>query len=220
MDLINLYVQKNELDKLNNNNLESTGFLKLFLSNENKLKISRLLYNEIYLSNNIEEFNSIKKIVDEFLESWTTKKDFKKIFSKGFKHFQTKDLLIDYLNKSFIDKFKNIIVKYDLFEFQRINNPYNHIFEYKINNKIHSKKISQMTHEDLNYITFNNNNDKFNRNNLFNDKYHDIKYYEKSIYKRNIDKEETGQLETRTLFNNNHKKYNNNELLNNIDYLK
>ena len=216
MDLINLFIQK----FLPTNNFKEKTVKDLFQSDENKIIISQNLYRELFLPNNQELYDKIRKGVDKYVTLWITTGKLDKLSETNGYSINASDDQLRFYNKQFIDTFKDIITNYDTYNFEIQNNPYKHILSYKVDSKKITKKISELQVEDFNYATFNNYNDKFNNNLLFNANYHKIPYYEKSIYKRNYDILDMGSFRERKLVNDNYKLYNNYELFNNVDYLR
>lgn len=216
MDIVDLFIQK----FLPTKNLKYQSVKELFQSDTNKLKIAHVLYREIYLPNNQLIFDKIKDDVNKYINIWIASGKLDHLLETSSYSINDPNEQLNFYNKLFIDTYKNIIINYDLYNFEINNNPYKHILSYRINSKLVNKKISDMMPEDYNNLTFNNYNSKFNIDNQFNKNYHQIPYYEKSLYKRNYDFLDMGSLRERKLVNNNSKKYNNNELLNNISYLK
>jgi hypothetical protein len=220
MDIFDLFINKNK-----ETNVKFITVKDRFQSKENKDKLSHNLYREIYLSNNQSLFNKIQEKVNKYVELWISNGKLDKLKETNSYSINDPELQLNYYNKLFIDTFKNAIINYNTMESEIINNPYKHIIEYKkINNDNKEiniiKKISDLTVEDYNYITFNNYNDINNVNTNFNTNYHKIPYYEKALYKHNYDILDMGSFRERKLINNNYKRYNNNELINNVDYLR
>lgn len=215
MDILNFFIKKNSIT-----DVKFQSVKELFQSESNKNKLSHILYREIYLPNNQSLFNKIQEQVNKYVNIWITNGKLDKLIETNSYSINDPELQLNYYNKIFIDTFKNIIINYNYYESEIENNPYKHILEYKIKNKTYTKKISELTAEDYNYITFNNYNDKNTQNIQFNVNYHKIPYYEKSLYKRNYDVLDMGSYRERKLVNDNYKKYNNDELFNNVSYLR
>lgn len=215
MDVLDLYIKKN----LQTENGTIPSINKLFISNENIYKLTKILYRELYIYNNEKLFNELKQKVILYSNKWVepinTNGDssLDKFITKSFHNHNEK---LDYINNLFINYYKNKLLDGKTFyEHEIQNNPYKKKYDYKI------KNIDSYPSENLNdSLSFNNYNTKYTTNLQFSNKYHKIPYYEKSLYRKNIDKDDNGSFRERKLLNNNFKKYNNNELLNNIDYLK
>lgn len=216
MDIINLFIQK----FLPTENVKYKSVKELFQSDENKITLSQNLYRELYLSNNQELYNNIQKNVDKYVDIWIKNGKLDKLSETTGYSINSPDEQLRFYNKQFIDTFREVLTNYDTYNFEIENNPYKHILSYKVNSKKINKKISEIQADDIDYITFNNYNDKFNNNLLFNANYHKIPYYERSIYRRNYDVLDMGSFRERKLVNDNYKLYNNEELLNNVDYLR
>lgn len=216
--LLNLFIQKNKETKILNNshNLSTPGIKsinELFISNENILKLSQILYRELYISNNIELFDKIKANVYKYTKLWVDSNKLSKFISDDYILNYNEQLR--YINHLFINYYREFLlngksfIEHEMYD----NNPYKHIYNYKINNKLNLTN-------DYNELVFNNYNDKYTTNLRFSNNYNKIPYYEKSLYSKNIDKNDNGSFRERKLLNNNFKKYNNNELFNGLDYLK
>lgn len=221
MDIVNLFIQKNvtTLDK-NNQELNFKNIKELFISSENINNLSRILYRELYLPNNETLFNQIKGKVIEYTTIWVESNKLDKYIQEiNDSNNNVNDLneQVRYLNSLFIKFYKFKFLKTsDFMEHEIDNNPYKHIYEYKMI----KKKNSDILADDYGYVTFNNYNDKYTTNLQFSKKYNEIPYYERGLYSQNIDKKDNGSFRERKLVNNNYKKYNNDELFNNINYLK
>jgi hypothetical protein len=216
MDILDIFINRNK-----ETNVKFLTVKERFQSEENKNKLSHILYREVYLPNNQNLFNKIRENVNKYVDIWIKNNKLDNLKETNSYSINDSDLQLRYYNKIFIDTFKNVITNYNTMEFEINNNPYKHVIEYKKNNNENiTKKISDLTVNDYNYITFNNYNDKNTLNNNFDNKYHKIPYYEKSLYRHNYDIVDMGSFRERKLVNNNYKKYNNNELLNNVDYLR
>jgi hypothetical protein len=224
MDILNNFIKKNLLTK----NVKIQSVKDLFQSEENKLKLSQLLYREIYQPNNSSLFKQIRNQVDKYVQIWIKNGKLDKLLeTNSFSINDSHEQLI-YYNKLFVDTFKNIITNFDTYNSEIKNNPYKHILEYKIqvkneidnSEKNEIKKIANINANEYEYIPFNNYNDKFNLNVQFNKNYHKIPFYEKALYKRNYDMLDMGSFRERKLVNDNYKRYNNDELFNNVDYLR
>jgi len=216
MDIVNLFIKK----FLPTENVKYKTVKELFQSEENKNILSQNLYREVYLSNNQELYDKIKKNVDKYVEIWIKTGKLDKLSETTGYSINAPEEQLRFYNKQFIDTFREVLTNYDTYNFEIENNPYKHILSYKVNSQKINKKISELQADDINYITFNNYNDKFNNNLLFNSKYHKIPYYERSIYRRNYDVLDMGSFRERKLVNDNYKLYNNEELINNVDYLR
>lgn len=215
MDILNLYIKKN----VPTENAKIPSINKLFISNENVYKLTKILYKELYIYNNEKLFNELKKKVIHYTNKWVEPinvngdSSLDKFITKSFDNYNEK---LYYVNHLFINYYKHKLLDGKTFYDHEIqNNPYKTKYNYKINNTLNYP--SEEFNESL---SFNNYNDKYTTNLQFSNKYHKIPYYEKSLYKVNIDKDDNGSFRERKLLNNNYKKYNNNELINNIDYLK
>ncbi len=219
MDILNAYIQKN----LKSENVKLTSINELFTSDENISKLTRILYRELYLASySPESFNTIKEQVLDYATRWSNSVDnngrsnLEKFISKLSNNYtNTANEQLDYINHLFISYYRNKLLNGKTFIQHEIdNNPYKHIYSYKINNnKMHPIDM-------YNNIPFNNYNTKYTTNLQFSDNYNKIPYYEKALYKKNIDTTDNGSFRERKLLNNNFKKYNNDELFNNVSYLR
>lgn len=216
MDIVDLFIQK----FLPTKNIKFQSVKDLFQSESNKLYLANILYKEIYLSNNNIIFQNIKNDVNKYIELWISSGKLDHLEETNSYSINAPDEQLNYYNNLFITTFKNIIINFDLYNFEKNNNPYNHILNYRINSKIVNKKYSDILPEDYENLSFNNYNTKFTRSSQFTKKYHEIPYYEKALYKRNYDMLDMGSFRETKRINNNTKKYNNNELYNNISYLR
>lgn len=215
MDVLDLYIQKN----LPTENAKIPSINKLFISNENIHLLTKILYRELYIYNNNKLYNELKQKVIMYTNKWVDPintggdSSLDKFITKSFHNHNEK---LDYINHLFINYYKNKLSDgKSFYEHEILNNPYKKKYDYKIEN------TDNYPSEHLNAsLSFNNYNTKYTTNLQFSNKYNKIPYYEKSLYKKNIDKNDNGSFRERKILNNNFKKYDNNELLNNIDYLK
>jgi hypothetical protein len=214
MNINKLYNEKLE-ETIVNQSYDSNYLKNLFLSEKNKNIISNNLYREVYLPNNQQLYNNITKIVNnpdniKWIDNILNKSKFDDINQYNlFEH-------LNYLNKLFVDTFKNVITNYNTYEFEIANNPYKHTYT---KNGKNDNKISDMLSTDYQHITFNNNNDKNNLNIHFNKNYNKIPYYESALYSKHMDFKDNGSFRERKLDSYNPKRYNNSELLTNVSYL-
>lgn len=212
MDIIKLFIDKN---KITSNQIKY-DIKKQFLNIQNIDHISRIIYRELYLPNNNEIFQNTKKLVNNYINILINTGELNKLLSIDYINSNDLNEHLTYVNFLFIQKYKFHFLKNINYVTHEINNnPYKQLYTYKI-----KKKNSDILSNDYESISFNNYNDIYLTDNKFNNKYHSIPYYEKSLYKINIDKNDNGSFRERKLINNNYKKYNNDELLNNIEYLK
>lgn len=213
------------INKLYNQKHEETVFMvkydkehlkKLFLSEKNKNIITNNLYREVYLPNNQELYNKINSVINNNdTIKWI---DFA-LHNKIHDDITEINILeyLNYLNKLYVDTYKNILTNFNTYDFEIANNPYKHTYT---KNGKSDNKISDMTSADYSFITFNNNNDKNNLNIQFQQPYNKVKYYEAALYSKNVDFTDNGSFRERKLENYNSKRYNNSELLTNVSYLK
>lgn len=216
MDIVDLFIQK----FLPTKNIKFQSVKELFQSDSNKLHLAHILYKEIYLPNNNNIFNNIKNDVNKYVDLWIKSGKLNSLEETNSYSINAPDEQLNYYNHLFITTFKNIIINYDLYNFEINNNPYKHILNYRINSNSDNKKYSDILPEDYDNLSFNNYNTKFTRSSQFTKKYHEIPYYEKALYKRNYDLLDMGSFREKKIINYNKKKYNNNELYNNISYLR
>lgn len=221
MDILKSFIDKNLITEDNKQELKFKSIKELFSSEDNINNISRILYRELYLPNNQTLFNKTKNQVQQYVKLWI-KSGYLDKFEKNNNNnleINTNDLneQLRYFNSLFISYYKTKLIKSESFMQHEIdNNPYKHIYEYQMN----KKKNADILANDYNYVTFNNYNDKYTVNIQYPRSYHNIPYYEKSLYNHNLDRLDNGSFRERKLVNNNSKKYNNTELLNNVDYLR
>lgn len=137
MDIVNLFIQKNvtTLDK-NNQELNFKNIKELFISSENINNLSRILYRELYLPNNETLFNQIKGKVIEYTTIWVESNKLDKYIQEiNDSNNNINDLneQVRYLNSLFIKFYKFKFLKTsDFMEHEIDNNPYKHIYEYKM----------------------------------------------------------------------------------------
>ena len=216
MDIVKSFIQKNSTTKVDKQELNFKTIKELFSSEDNINNISRILYRELYLPNNQTKFNKVKDQVQQYIKLWI-ESGYLNNFSKNAINFHDLNEQLRYFNSLFISYYRfKLLQTPDFMQHEIDNNPYKHIYEYKLNKKNNVEILA----DDYNYITFNNYNDKYNINLQFPRSYNKIPYYEKGLYSKNIDRSDNGSFRERKLFNNNYKKYNNNELINNIEYLR
>lgn len=216
MDIVKSFIQKNLLTEDNNKELNFKSIKDLFSSEENINDVSRILYRELYLPNNQTKFNKTKSLVQQYVKLWIDSGYLDK-FANTISDFNDLNEQLRYFNSLFINYYKYKLVNAaDFMQHEIDNNPYKHIYEYKLN----KKKNDDILADDYNYVTFNNYNDRYTVNMQFPRTYNKIPYYEKGLYSKNVDYSDNGSFRERKLINNNFKKYNNNELLNNVKYLR
>lgn len=211
MDIQDIYYKKTALTE----NIKDITLKDLFQSEENINLLTSILYNNNFLPNNSNIYNSINKIVINYVKSWINLGKFDNLSDK-YNNTEYVYIQLRYYNKVFIDTFNNEIVNGDMLQHEIDNNPYKH----KFITSNEEKTISEIQTEDFQYITFNNYNDKFNVNSQFKRLDNQIPEYEKWIYNKHYDRNDLGSLTNKALENYNYKKYNNDELLNNVSYLK
>jgi len=216
MDIVNSFIQKNLTTEVDSKEINFKTIKELFTSEENINNISRILYRELYLPNNQTKFNKVKNQVQQYIKLWVDSGSLDK-FSKNTIDFNDLNEQLRYFNSLFISYYRfKLLQTTDFMQHEIDNNPYKHIYEYKLN----IKKNDDILADDYNYVTFNNYNDKYNINLQYPRSYNKIPYYEKGLYSRNVDNSDNGSFRERKLINNNYKKYNNSELLNNVEYLR
>ena len=216
MDIVKSFIQKNLITTDNDKELSFKSIKDLFSSEDNINNVSRILYRELYLPNNQTKFNKTKSLVQQYIKLWIESGNLDK-FANTASDFNDLNEQLRYYNSLFINYYKYKLVNAgDFMQHEIDNNPYKHIYEYKLN----KKKNDDILADDYNYVTFNNYNDRYTVNMQFPRTYNKIPYYEKGLYSKNVDYSDNGSFRERKLINNNFKKYNNNELLNNVKYLR
>lgn len=137
MDIVNLFIQKNitTIDK-NTKELNFKNIKELFISNDNINNLSRILYRELYLPNNETKFNQIKGKVTEYTNLWVDSNKLDKYIQEiNDSNNNLNDLneQLWYLNSLFIKFYKFKLLKTsDFMDHEIDNNPYKHIYEYKM----------------------------------------------------------------------------------------
>lgn len=216
MDIVKLFIQKNLPTEINEKEMSFKTIKELFNSDDNINNISRILYRDLYLPNNQTKFNKVKTQVEQYVKIWASS-DALDNFAKRTTDFNDLNEQVRYFNSLFIQFYKSKLVKAGSFmEHEIENNPYKHVYEYKI----YKKKNDSILADDYQYVTFNNYNDKYTTNLQYSKAYNDIPFYEKGLYGRHSDRKDNGSFRERKLVNNNSKKYNNYELMNNVSYLQ
>lgn len=205
-NLLNLFNFKNEITK----DVKIITVKEQFKSDDNINKLSHIIYNSLYLPNNEEKYYHIKIKVSQFVNSWINLGKLDNLEETANFTSHEPITLLNYYNKLFIDTFINEYTNFDMYNYEKINNPYKHTV--KFDSETDYKKNSDITIDNIHNLNFINYNDKYNLTTTLKQKYNQIPYYEKSLYKKNIDMTYTDGLNIHELENKNSKIYNNDDL--------
>lgn len=189
-----------------------------FQLDSNISKLSQIIYRNLYSTNNENKYEEIKAKVKITVNEWITKGKLDTLEETASFISNEITLQLDYYNDLFITEFTNRIVNIQngQLNYEINNNPY------KQNILSNGKyiKISDMLASDYENMNISNYDNVYTSNGNFTQKYNKIKYYEKSIYNKNIDMKDAGSLRNNiSKENTTFKRYNNKELLTNVPYL-
>ena len=214
MDLEELFKARMEITSIH---LPSVAYS--FQLDGNKLYLTRIVYRQLSSTSNQTYFNKVAKLVGDYVDFWINNDKLKKIEETA--NFSSSDInsQLSFYNSIFVSDFISRFTKNDMVSYETFNNPYKQIIE-KDGRNI---KIKDMLSEDYENINTNmmNYNDIYNVNEYRMVNRNKIKFYEISLYKKNIDKTEQGSLENNvSKSTTNYKKYNDFDLKNNVSYLR
>ena len=189
-----------------------------FQLDSNISKLSQIIYRNLYSTNNENKYEEIKAKVKIAVNEWIAKGKLDTLEETASFISNEITLQLDYYNDLFITEFTNRIVNIQngQLNYEINNNPY------KQNILSNGKyiKISDMLASDYENMNISNYDNVYTSNGNFTQKYNKIKYYEKSIYNKNIDMKDAGSLRNNiSKENTTFKRYNNKELLTNVPYL-
>jgi len=158
------------------NILNIYGSNLFLINNNNNYNYGLEIINEIYKNNNLKKNVNIKIITGENIDSIMR---YHENILKLYKSFINNDIIDDNYIKNIydIDKNNNFIMRkiydYNIF--------YKDLYE-KINIKYFDYKYGSNTYNDIDYITYINNNNKFDNKKNIDDYFYNIKNYINNIY--------------------------------------
>ncbi len=213
MDLVDLYNSRNETTKFHLKSVKES-----FQLDSNISKLSKIIYRQLYSTNNENKYEEIKNKVIIAVDAWVKQGKLDNLEETASFISNEITLQLDYYNNLFINSFVNNITNRNQLNYEINNNPYKQEILYNGKNI----KISDMIasdYENMNVSTQGYEN-VYTSNGNFTQKYNKIKFYEKALYSKNIDMKDAGSLRNNISKENlTFKKYNNSELLNNVSYL-
>lgn len=208
MDLYNLYLAKNE-----NTPIYLKSVKDQFISDSNKLLLSRVISKELYVTNNDERYKQLQQNIFNEITNWVATGNLDKLDETADLVSTEITLQLKYYNHLFIKHYVHKIMKFDQYQFELDNNVYRQ--EHNINgSKKTFKEFSNNDYENMNIGDYQNTF-------TFNSRYNKIPFYRTVLHNRNVDRSAKGndfRFESKP--NLTFKKYNNSDLLNNVSYLR
>ena len=213
MDLEDWYNSRNETTKIYLKSVKES-----FQLDSNISKLSQIIYRKLYSTNNENKYEEIKTKVKIAVNEWVKKGKLDNPEETSSFISNEITLQLDYYNDLFITAFTNRIVEIQggQLNYEINTNPY----KQTILSDGKNIKISNMIASDYENINTSNYENVYTSNTHFKQRDNKIKYYEKSIYNKNIDMRDAGSLRNNISKENiSFKRYNNKDLLTNVSYL-
>ena len=208
MDLIDIYYSRNE-----NTKFYLKSVKELFQSDSNKIKLSQIIYRQLYSTNNENKFKELQDKVKIYVDEWVNLGKLDNIEETASFISNEITLQLDYYNNLIINSFTS---QENQMDYEIENNPY----KQTILSNGKNIKISDMIASDYENMNISGYENVYTSNGNFTQKYNKIKYYEKALYNKNIDMKDAGSFRNNISKENlQFKKYNNDELLSNVSYL-